>query len=189
MHNRITKGGHLCACILGCLAVLPFTAAQKVKVDFDHDADFSRVRHYTWRTHPVFEKNPELQQEYATGIQIVLQAGFEEMMKRGLLPDEHSPDVFITFLLSATDRESERAVVDMGQWWTTPYGWYSSPVWTTTETEYYKEGTLVIDIVDASTSKVLWRAYCSDTIRDFRTRDKNIRSAVRKAFEKFPPKT
>lgn len=178
----------ICACILGCLSAVRSVSAQKVSVDFDHEADFSHVRHYAWRTHPVFEKDPDLKELYATGIQIVLQAGNEQMMKRGLRPDDHSPDVFVTFLLSATEQESERTVVDAGEWWTSGYGWYSSPVWTSTVTEHYLAGTLVIDMVDAHTSKLLWRAYCSDTVREFRERDKNIRSAVKTAFDKFPPK-
>jgi hypothetical protein len=53
---------------------------------------------------------------------------------------------------------------------------------------YYKTGILVLDVVDAATSKLIWRAYCSDTIRDIANRDKNINATVKKAFDKFPPK-
>ena len=45
---------------------------------------------------------------------------------------------------------------------------------------------LVLDIVDARSSKLLWRAYCSKNIEDFRNRDKDIRKVVRKALERFP---
>ena len=68
------------------------------------------------------------------------------------------------------------------------YGWYGQPTWTRTEVDYYKTGVLILDIVDAATSKLIWRAYCSDTIRDMPNRDKNINSAVRKALDRFPPK-
>ena len=67
------------------------------------------------------------------------------------------------------------------------YGWYGPPTWTVTEIDYYKTGMLVLDIVDAATSKLIWRAYCSDTIRDMRHRDKNVNSVVRKALDRFPP--
>ena len=190
MSERIGNGGmcvRLTTCLLGCFVAVSLASAQKVTIDFDREADFSRVKHYAWRTHPIFEKQPELQEKYATGIQLVLQAGNEQMRKRGLQPDDASPDVFVTFFLSGTERQEERTVIDAGSWWTTGYGWYVPPVWTHTETSYYLEGMLVLDMVDAATSKLLWRAYCRDTIKDFRERHNNIRSAVKKAFEKFPP--
>ena len=139
----------------------------------------------------MFEKNPELQTRYATAIQLVLQAGNQQLVKRGLHPADHAPpDVFVTFFVSAMDRAHERTVYEpAGPWWVSPYGWYSSPTWTTTEIEYYTDGMLVIDMVDAHTSKLLWRAYCSDTIKDFRERDKNVNATVKKAFQNFPPKT
>jgi hypothetical protein len=34
----------------------------------------------------------------------------------------------------------------------------------------------------------LWRAYCGEKIEDFRKRDKDIKSVVKKALERFPPK-
>jgi len=68
-----------------------------VEIQYDNQADFSRPRRYQWRTHPVLEKNPELQEIYSTGIQLVLEAGNSELMKRGLQPDDSSPDVFDTF--------------------------------------------------------------------------------------------
>ena len=50
----------------------------------------------------------------------------------------------------------------------------------------YPEGTLVIDLVDARSQKLVWRAYCvaegtgmSDAAF--------IQKAVSKAFERFPP--
>jgi hypothetical protein len=176
------------ACVLGYhIPVLP-AFAQKVSVEFDHEADFSKVKRYQWRTHPVFEKKPELQNTYATGIQLVLEAGNQQLMKQGLQPVDASPDVFVTFFLIAQDAQELKTTVDSGPWWGYGYGWYAPPAWTITEVEYYKEGMLVIDIVDAHTSKLLWRAYCSDQIRNMRTRDKNINSAVRKALGRFPPK-
>ena len=160
--------------------------AQKVSVDFDKDADFSRVRTYQWRVHPAFEKQPALKEIYATGIQLVLEAGNRELPKHGLRPADGPPDVFITFYLSAEDRTEVRTITEYAN--TGWYGWYSVPVWTRTEVDYKKAGILVIDVVDAATSKLLWRAYCTDTIDDMRKRHENVNSAVKKAFNRFPPK-
>jgi hypothetical protein len=156
-------------------------SAATVKVEYDDRADFSSIRRYQWRTHAVFEKNPELREVYATGIQLVMQAGNEQLSKRGLTPVDDSPDVFITFFLHAKGGEEVR-VIDGG------YGWYGAPAWSTTEIDRYLDGTLVIDIVDAKSSKLVWRAFCGTKIDDFSNRHKEISDVVKKALQKFPPK-
>jgi hypothetical protein len=168
--------------LAGCCVPVPSAFAQKVDVQYDHNADFSRIRRYQWRTHPVFEKNPQLQQTYATGIQLVLEAGNAELMKRGFQPDDASPDIFVTFFLLTKEAQEIKTTMESGG-----YGWYAYPAWTVTTVEPYIKAMLVIDIVDAATSKLLWRAYCGDKVKDWRNRDKNANSTVRKALDKFPP--
>ena len=155
--------------ILCCGLLAPSVAlGQKINIESDPGGDFSRIKRYQWRTHPVFEKNPELKEVYATGIQLVLEAGNTQLMKKGLQPVEHSPDVFITFFLHANLGQSVK-IVDAG------YGWYGPATWTTTEIDSYMDGMLVIDIVDASTSKLIWRAYCGDQIREMRSATRRSR--------------
>jgi hypothetical protein len=147
----------LLACLLsGSLLTLPALAAG-VEIEFDPQADFTRLRQFQWRTHPVFEKNPQLQETYATGIQLVMEATNAQLMKRGLSIVDSSPDVFVSFYLQA--EVGERV-----------------------------NGMLVLEMFDARTSKLLWRAYCHDRIKDMSKRDKNITAVVKKAVERFPPK-
>jgi len=172
--------------VLGSCLVVPSVFAQKVTIDFDKTADFSHIRNYEWRVHPAFEKYPELREQYSTGIQLVLDAGNRQLIKKGLRPSDGPPDVFVTFFLSAETNQKLRTVIESvpGDW----YGWYAHPAWTRTEVDYYTSGLLVLDIVDAATSKLIWRAYCTDTIHDMRNRHENINSTVRKALDRFPPK-
>jgi hypothetical protein len=117
-----------------------------------------------------------------------MDAGNVQLMKRGFQPADSDPDVFITFLLHGQTTSRSVTTLSSDPWWGSGYGWYGSAPWTTTEIESYLQGTLVIDIVDARTTKLLWRAYCGDQIRDMRKRDKNITAAVKKALERFPPR-
>ena len=58
----------------------------------------------------------------------------------------------------------------------------------TTTVDTYKVGTLVVDLFDANTKKLIWRASSSDTLSD--KSDKNIKTLdknVEKMFEHFPP--
>jgi len=173
--------------IVGCGILIPAALAQKVEIQSDPGADFSRIHTYQWRTHPIFEKYPELKSIYATGIQLVLDAGNEQLMKRGFQPVEDSPNVFVTFFILTKEGQEIKTRYETG--WGAGTYWYGVPTWTVTEVEQYLRGMLVIEILDASTSKLLWRASCGDKIKDPRNRDKNVNDAVKKAFDRFPPKS
>src|SRR3954453_4375588 len=158
--------------------------AQKVMIQYDHEADLTRIRSYQWRAHRVFEQNPELKDVYSTGIQVVLEAGNAQLMKRGLQPVESEPDIFVTFFILTKDVQQIKTT-DISAW--SGYYWYAAPTWTITELEQFVRGMLVIDIVDGRTLKLLWRASCGDEIKDMSKRDKNINKVVKKAFDRFPP--
>jgi hypothetical protein len=168
------------------LALLASSAsAQKVKIDFDRDFAFSNIHRYEWRTHPIFEKHPELRDTYSTAIQLVMNATNQQLMKKGYQPASSTPDVFLTFFVTA--RQGTKTYTDMIDPFVGWYGWYYPPVWTVTRTEQYLEGTLVMDMVSPEGLKLVWRASATDAIEDFRTRDKNVDSAIKKIFKKFPP--
>jgi hypothetical protein len=165
-----------------------YGSAQSVKIDFDHDFDFSKVHRYEWRTHPIFEKHPELRETYSTAIHLVMSATNKGLMNKGYQPADSTPDVFLTFFVTAKD--VTKTYTDMigssaPYGW---YGWYAPPVWTITRTEQYVEGTLLMDMVDPKDMKLVWRASATDAIKDFRNRDKNVDSAIKKIVKKFPPK-
>jgi len=162
--------------------------AQSVKIDFNRNFDFSKVHRYEWRTHPIFEKHPELRDQYSTAIQLVMNATNKQLMKKGYQSVTSTPDVFLTFFV--TGKDVTRTYTDMigpgvGYGW---YGWYTPPVWTVTRSEQYLEGTLLMDMVDPKDTQLIWRASATDSVKDFRNRDKNVDAAVKKIFSKFPPK-
>jgi hypothetical protein len=173
---------------VACALLALCSKAQSVKVDFDQNFDFSKVHRYEWRTHPIFDKHPELRERYSTAIQLVMNATNQQLMKKGYQPVSSTPDVFLTFYV--TGRDVTSTYTDMigpgvPYGW---YGWYTPPVWTVERTEQYVEGTLLMDMVDPKHTQLIWRASATDSIKDFRNRDKNVDAAVKKIFRKFPPK-
>jgi hypothetical protein len=59
----------------------------------------------------------------------------------------------------------------------------------TTE-ETYKVGTLVVDLFDTNTKKLIWRGSSSDTLSDKSEKNiKNLDKGVQKMFDHFPPET
>jgi hypothetical protein len=184
----LRKGERLFLLCALCGVLVPCGEAQTVKIDFDHDFEFSKIHSYEWRQHPTFEKHPELGERYSTAIQLVMNATNQQLRKKGYQSVSGTPDAFLTFFVVAKDVAS--TYTDMigptgAYGW---YGWYAPPVWTVTRTEQYLEGTLVMDMIDSPDAKLIWRGSATDSIKDFRNRDKNVEAAVKKIFNKFPPK-
>jgi hypothetical protein len=58
----------------------------------------------------------------------------------------------------------------------------------TTTTETYRVGTLVIDLFDTNTKKLVWRGSASDTLSNKSEKNiDNLDKGVEKMFKKFPP--
>ena len=174
-----------------CCLLSPSAMADSVRVDSTPGIDFRSYKRYTWRDHPVFEKRPELAEKYSVGIELVKNAGNQNLMGRGFQSTRDAPDFYITFFLTGQARQDVDVVFSDGYYgWGGWYGWSSMyyPVWTQTVVTNYVEGTLVLDIVDAKTNQLAWRAYCRGDIREWKNRDKDVTKIVNKALKRFPPK-
>ncbi|HYI92751.1 MAG TPA: DUF4136 domain-containing protein [Bryobacteraceae bacterium] len=165
--------------------------AQSVKIESTSGFDFTNYKKYTWRTHPVFEKRPELAEKYSVGIDLIKNVANQILMPRGFESTQLDPDFYITFLLTGESRQDVDVVeigggYGWGGWYQWPSTYYSG--WSTTVVSNYVEGVLVLDIVDAKSSQLVWRAYCRDDVKDWKNRDKNVKKTLEKALKRFPPK-
>ena len=51
----------------------------------------------------------------------------------------------------------------------------------------YKEGTLILDIVDPETMQLIWRGWAVDALNDLENASMYINKAVREILARFPP--
>jgi hypothetical protein len=52
----------------------------------------------------------------------------------------------------------------------------------------YLQGTLIVDLYDAKTKKMVWRGVATDTVSDQTSKNtEHIDKAIGKMFEKYPP--
>ena len=184
-----------CALRLALFGLLLSTAAfaQKVVVEYDHDVDITKLRRYDYKEHPFLKTHPESRQ-FTVGMQLVQSQMNEILMKRGYVPDDGKPEFYITLFITARlGQETHTVAIPStypgGYMW--PGSWYSwssayFPAWDTW-VEDYVQGILLIDVVDAKTNKLLWRAACRDKIDDMKERHKVVDDIVKKAMKKFPP--
>ena len=156
------------------------SAAQQVKTDYDRAADLAQYKTYSWEH--VETKDPLSVDRIKNAVNATLTA-------RGWTQVESGGDVSIVAVQMTSNQETLNTFYNGfgGGWGWRRFGGGGIGEATTT-TETYKVGTLVIDLFDAKTKKLLWRGSSSDTLSN--NSDKNIKNldkGVGKMFKQFPP--
>lgn len=155
-------------------------SAQQVKTDFDRSVDFGHYKTYSWQN--VKTKDPLFADRIKNAVNAALAA-------KGWTQADSGGDVSIMAIETTQDQQTLNTFYDgMGGGW----GWrrFGGGGFgeATTTTETYKVGSLVVDLFDTSTKKLIWRGNASDTLSN--NSNKNIEKldkAVTKMFKQFPP--
>jgi hypothetical protein len=157
--------------LLACLGAF----AQKVTVEFDEAADFTKYKTFAIRDGQLNSKNPELNSEL---VKKRIDADIaRDLTARGLTMVSGRSDLNVRYRLgTARKAEVERY----------PAGWRG---WGTRVVRVpYTEGTLVIDLRDPSTRSLVWRGIAHEEKSDARKIEAKLGDMVRKSLEKYPPK-
>ena len=150
--------------------------AQKVTVEFDQAADFSKYRTFAIRDGQLNSRNPALNSEL---VKKQIDADItRDLTARGLTMAASGPaDLNVRYRFgSARKAEIERY----------PAGWRGFG--TRIVRVPYTEGTLVIDLRDPGTRSLVWRAIASEEKSDAAKIEGKLDDMVRKSIEKYPPK-
>lgn len=150
--------------------------AQKVDVEFDQSADYSKFHTFAIREGVLNSKNPALNSEL---VRKQIEADIQRFLEsRGL---EFTPggrsDLNVRYTLGSA-RRMQREVYPAG--WR---GWGTRVV-----RSPYTEGTLVIDLRDPASKSLVWRAISRTDKREAADVQKKLDDMVKKSFEKYPPK-
>src|SRR5882757_4727033 len=152
--------------------------AIDVKTDYDHKADFSRYRTYSWLQAKASDSLWEDRITTAVDSQLAAK-GWTKVASGGdatvaAIGTTKSEPTFTTFYDGMP-----------GWYW---QGWGTTTA--TTTVDYNKIGTLVVDIFDSATKKLIWRAVASDTLSSKPEKnDRKLEEATEKMFDHFPPKS
>ena len=160
--------------MLGLIFVVALVAScssvSKSYVDYAKDFDFSSVKTYQYvDTTPSNIKNPMMADRVTNLIK-------KEMSEGGLTEVDENPDVVVTYHFTSEENTSYNTTT-MGYggyggygpgWGGYGYGGYggmgmgSSTTYATT----YTEGTLIIDVYNPETKKLVWRGTGTVTVKD-----------------------
>ncbi len=149
--------------------------AQKVTIEFDQTVDFSRYKTFAIRDGKLNSKNPALNSEL---IKKQIDADIvRDLTARGLEMVDGRSDLNVRYRFGSAPK------TELEQY---PAGWRG---WGTRVVRVpYTEGTLVIDLRDASVHALVWRAIASEEKSDPAKIATKLDNMVKKAFEKYPPK-
>jgi hypothetical protein len=171
------KAQHTISASVG-IALLFATAsfAQQVKTDYDRSTDFSQYKTYSWE---------KVQTPDPLWVDRIKGSVNTELAAKGLTPVASGGDISIIAIEATHNQQTLNTFYDgFGGGWRWGGGFGNA----TTTTETYKVGTLIVDLFDAKTKKLVWRASSSDTLSDKSDKNiKNLDKGVKKMFDHFPP--
>lgn len=169
------KAGIFCVVItLGALVM-----AQEVRTDYDHAYDFSQMHTFATKIGTSWG-NPLSEQR-------VTEAVTKALTQKGLTPADPASADALVVIHGASQTKKSLDTFYSGGWG--GYGWGGwGPGTSTTTVSEYKVGTLVVDIFDAKTKKLVFRGVGQDEVSDKPEKNtKKVDKATEKMFKKFPP--
>jgi len=150
-------------------------SAQKITMEFDRAADFSKYKTFAIRDGQLSSRNAALNSPL---VKKQIEADIEhDLTAKGLMKVDGPSDLNVRYTFGSARKTEVEAY---------PAGWYGLG------TRYvrvpYAEGTLVIDLRDPTTRSLVWRAIASEEKSDPTKIEGKLDDMVKKSINKYPPK-
>ena len=168
------------------------------EVDYDEYRDFSSYKSFRWYddVHP--SKEADYRQYNSSDRRVRDHVDTYLLTKRFKLLDSGASDFWVNYHISKQSHmkiDSFSGYPSAGAHGAVAAGTYGSAVSvgysSGPSVREYKEGTVVIDIIDAQSSKIVWRGIAEERLpkdMDRATRDKMAAVITRELLEDFPPR-
>lgn len=178
--------------IFVALAVLALSACSSMKSGWDYDpsANFTQYKTYAWVAQKADSAGYHLD-----GLmdQRVREAVNSQLASKGMtLVDAKDADVLVNYLTKVDKKinvDTFNSNFGYNPYYGPGWGWGGNMQTQTTVREY-EVGTLIIDLVDNKTTKLIWRGSVADTIRDKNTPEERVQiinQAVGSVMANYPP--
>ena len=161
-------------------------ARAKMNIDFDPKLDFSKYKTFAYIggvEHLVMlQVNPNLIRDN------VHEAVARELTKRGLkeVRRDQNADLVVRYFANSESEVNFAATGDWGGFdpFIADYWAYTYELWNASTT---REGSLMIDLIDAKSKQLAWRLYCQQKILNVDKVWPKVNEEISKGFESFPP--
>ena len=171
------------------LAVLAGCSSMKATSSYSTNEDFSTFR--TWNWLPAPPSTPVPTDSTITDPKVlarIADAIENQLVAQGYHRTDHDPDFFVKFHAAFKTNLTQTMVDD--RYDNSSYAGYTQD-FQYDYTHVYHQGSLIIDVLDAQSVKIVWRGYASAEINPddpLQKRQKRVKEAVAKILKAFPPK-
>jgi hypothetical protein len=166
--------------LFACVVLLAGCAPISTNFDYDLNWDFASLKTYQLLTPPTDSTVDSLSRDRVTN---AINSG---LVARGYSEVDADPDFLVAYHVGS---QNKIEVSDWGYVYGRRAGYYGARV-SAVDVYEYREGSLIVDIVDAKTHKLIWRGTARkvlDTNPTPEQRTETINVAVEKILEHFPP--
>ena len=177
--------------LTGCVATTPV----EVSTDYDRSVNFGQYRTFKW-----FQDKPtagvDSAYKYNTFLdQRIRNAVDAQLTRRGITKTEGSSDLLIAYDVKVITKQSARPdyayAPGFGYGYSYWYGYrydygysrFSRPMLI----EEYKDGTIIIDLVDAKDKQLIWRGWGQMEVDEANISEAEVNKIVTNILDKFPP--
>jgi hypothetical protein len=186
--STIVKRYHAILFLLLSTAVVSCSPSLKVTSDYDSNVNFTQFK--TFR----MERPSDASQQSVSQLNQdrVFKAVRAEMIKKNFIEAADSADLIVHTVTIFKDMQSVSSSTNYYGYggYYRPYGWGGGMAsgHTTYNVQNYKDGSLIIEVIDAATRKLVWEGVGNKEIdKPSKNPDKDIPDAVASIMAQFPP--
>lgn len=168
------------------IAMISSCASLKVTHDYDKAVNFSQYKTFMIDTFRLNQSISQLNQVRTVN------AVKAELTKKGMT-ESATPDALVHISVILKDQQSITSNTNYYGYggFYRPYGWgggMGATGYTTYNVQNYKDGSLIIDIVDAKTKNLMWEGIGNKELdKQLKDPEKQIPEVVASILENYPP--
>jgi len=174
---------------LAIVAIMTSSCESSLKVSSDYDKS---VNFGQYKTFSIYHDAKSSDAISSLNQDRIVNAIRSEMTKKGFTEATSSPDLLVNSVAILKDKQSVTANTNYYGYggYYRPYYWGTGMTSSTTSynVENYKDGSLIIDVVDAASQKLVWQGVGNKEIDGpIKDPDKKIPQAIASIMKDFPP--
>jgi Domain of unknown function (DUF4136) len=159
------------------LLAASFAFASKIRVDYDHSANFGKYRTFTLVEIPEME-NPIMADR-------IVKSVTNQLLAKGLEPAGAGADLHVSVTSSTEQIPVYNTFYDS---WGPGWGWgWGGSGWATTYVDTYLQSTTVVNLVDSETGKTVWHGMATGSVSSKPEKaSRKTAERISEMFEKYP---
>jgi hypothetical protein len=164
------------------LSVVAAGCASSFRTDWDADADFDSYGSFALFDRP---QRPRARQREESPLvaRRIERALSEQLSARGYdSAPARSSELLVTYHTAVRERVH---VSQVGYGY--PRRWHYGWGWGGTRVHHYREGSLIVDVIDASDRELVWRGVAEGVFTKPNPSDEKVAKVVAKLLKGFPP--